>query len=133
MANNSFTFAKEDLPSFLYQKLDEILAKTEHKSLQSLISSSHLEIELKAKGQPTLLIYNNIEDLTFDMYHSTKSDPQAPYLIFKLDITFGKIEVLYLKQPHKSLLFEKDKGHDPLDAQFYVLGWLVFMLDKNYR
>ena len=133
MANNSLTFAKEDLPSLLYQKLDEILANTQYQSLQSLVSSSHLEIELKAKGQPALLIYNNEDDLTFDLYHSTKSDPQAPYLIFKADIAFGKIEVLYLKQPHKSLLFEKDKGDDPLDAQFYVLGWLVSMLDINYR
>ena len=116
------SFSLEELPSLLYQKLDEILAKTEYQSLQSLVSSSHMEIELKAKGEPPLLIYNNEDDLTFDMYHSTKSDPQAPYLIFKADIAFGEIEVIYLKQPHKSLHFEKDKGRNPLDAQFYVLG-----------
>jgi len=137
------SFSLEELPKVLYNKLDEILAKTNYQSLQSLAGSSYEKIRLVAPN--ALDIWMDINDGTtknkpngtMDLYHikiENGEEIKLPHLRFFCDILFGEMKIRYLQQPAVQGYFvpnEQKKGE--LDAYLYTLTWLVSLQDKEYR
>lgn len=137
------SFTLEDLPGILYGKLDDILAGTQYRSLQSLSGSSHEQIVLVNQHNLDLWfdINNGDDDSkpngTMDLYHlkidNQGNETRIPHLRFFCDILFGEVKIQYLQQPQVDRCYipnKEQKGE--LDAYFYVLGWLTSLQDKKY-
>lgn len=139
---NDFTL--EELPSLLYQKLDDILAKTQYRSLQSLAGSSHEQIILISKNNPDLWLDLNdsTEDEklfgTMDLYHlmagENGNETKIPHLRFFCDVLFGEIKIRYLKQPQIEMCYIAEESKEgELGVYLYTLAWLIGLESKDYR
>jgi len=134
----------EDLPKVLYDKLDEILAKTEYQSITALAGSSHEQIVLIDDKHSDLWIEVNDGSLegkpvgTMDMYHIKTDDRgnqiRFPHLRIFVDVLFGSLDVRYLQQPEvKHHYTPNPKQTGKMEAYFYTLGWFVSLSGREYR
>jgi len=123
-------FSLEEIPSVLYQLLDQFLTSSGLLNLVDLADYDELENKIVASGYPSLFLSKN--DQTLDLFYEQTSKQERVFLTVKVDPKTQQVYVLYLKQPYK-LVFDYQTSQKPTEAQFYTLGWFIWLLNKGYK
>jgi len=123
-------FSLTALPTILYQLLDQFLTSSGSLNLVALADQDELEMEFVASGYPPLLLSKNEHNL--DLYYEQTSRQEQVFLTLKTVLASQEVYILYLKQPQK-LVYNYQNNQGTLEAQFYTLGWLIWLLNKGYK